>query len=228
MRVAERDLKVLWARAAGRCSRPGCAVDCIQFNTNSDFTILGEMAHIIAQSPNGPRGQSSAGADTYDNLILLCPTHHTEVDASAPGQYSEHTLRTWKRQHEETISGKLCGHRFTDKRDLFREVQRLLIANKVTWSIYGPESDEARRNPLSNNHELWVLRKLSSIVPNNRRVINLIEQSRALLDPEDIAVFARFVEHAEGFERNCYVPTEGIQRFPVSFEEMVGRYAGIQ
>ncbi|WP_063002578.1 hypothetical protein [Nocardia mikamii] len=40
---------------------------------------LGEIAHIVADSPNGPRGDSpltAAARNDYQNLILLCNQHH--------------------------------------------------------------------------------------------------------------------------------------------------------
>ena len=86
MSIKDKDVKTLWGLSAGRCSRPGCDEPCIRFLTD-DPTVIGEMAHVIAKSPDGPRGVSDGGSDTYQNLILLCPTHHTEVDKAAPGTF---------------------------------------------------------------------------------------------------------------------------------------------
>lgn len=69
MSVSTKDLKKLWGMAAGRCSKPGCAVECIRFLDAGDPTVIGEMAHIIANKPDGPRGQPEGGEDTYENLI---------------------------------------------------------------------------------------------------------------------------------------------------------------
>lgn len=40
--------------------------------------------------------------DSVDNLILLCPNHHTEVDA-APVTYPVEFLRRMKREHEQAV-----------------------------------------------------------------------------------------------------------------------------
>lgn len=45
--------------------------------------ILGEMAHIVAESPDGPRGQSPltpTERNNYENLLLLCNVHHQLID----------------------------------------------------------------------------------------------------------------------------------------------------
>jgi hypothetical protein len=71
--------------------------------------ILGEVAHIIADSPYGPRGagQSSNEPDnSYENLILLCGDHHKLVD-SQPNSYPTDVLREMKLAHERQIKARL-------------------------------------------------------------------------------------------------------------------------
>lgn len=49
---------------------------------SASFT-LGEQAHVIAESDDGLRGKSNLSLEnrnSYHNIILLCPTHHTEID----------------------------------------------------------------------------------------------------------------------------------------------------
>jgi hypothetical protein len=46
-------------------------------------TLVGEICHIKAANPGGPRcdaNQTAAERHGYDNLILLCGTHHTVID----------------------------------------------------------------------------------------------------------------------------------------------------
>ena len=85
MAISERDVKLLWGRAGGCCSKPGCAIDLTKEVEGGDDYVIGEMAHMIARSPDGPRGRAGGGDDTYANLILLCPTHHREVDKAPEG-----------------------------------------------------------------------------------------------------------------------------------------------
>jgi hypothetical protein len=226
--ISEKDVKKLWGLAAGRCSRPGCEQECVRFLGPDEPTVIGEMAHVIAKKPDGPRGQVAGGEDTYENLILLCPTHHTEVDKAPDGVFTVDTLHGWKNSHEERVRNSFLSPKYSDRHSLALAVKRLLIENKAAWKQYGPESLEATRNRISNLVEVWKLRKLDTVVPNNRRIIHIIEQNKELIDVADYGFFVAFLEHAEGFERNCYVRTEGVPRFPVGFEEMVDRYAGIQ
>lgn len=54
MAITDRTRKVLWAKAGGRCSM--CATQLVTdaFETD-DPSVVGEEAHIVARSPNGPR-----------------------------------------------------------------------------------------------------------------------------------------------------------------------------
>ena len=226
MAISDKDLKKLWGLAAGRCSKPGCAEECVKFLDDKDPTVIGEMAHVIAKKPEGPRGVPAGGDDTYENLILLCPTHHTEVDKAPEGFYSVEELLEWKERHEERVRQSFLSPRFTDRTELATAIKTLLIENKVIWQQYGPESEEAQRNPLSNLHKVWTLRKLSTIVPNNRKIILIIQHNKDLFRINDLEPCIQFIEHAEGFERNCFMRTEGIHRFPQAFQEVIDRYVG--
>ncbi len=202
--------------------------ECIKFLDADDPTIIGEMAHVIAKKPDGPRGTATGGDNTYDNLILLCPTHHTEIDKAPAGVFPVAVIQGWKKAHEDRVRNSFLSPQFCDQKQLGVAIKRLMLTNQSAWERYGPESDEARKNPLSNLHKIWELRKLDTIVPNNRRIVRMIEQNQDLFDIADYEACTHFVEHAEGFERNCYVRTEGVPRFPPNFEKVIDRYAGTQ
>jgi hypothetical protein len=218
--ISEKDMKLLWGLAAGKCSEPTCGHDCIQFVKPGGPMILGEMAHVIAKGAMGPRGKPGGGEDSYDNLILLCPTHHTLVD-KASGNFPVDTLQGWKSAHEANVRRALSAPHFDSKKTLCGAVLRLLIENHAVWKTYGPESDEAKRNPASSAASLWTLRKLSEVIPNNRRIVNMVKGHSALFDPAEYTECCSFVEHAEGFEQNTYERREGVPRFPTRFEEVV-------
>jgi len=186
------------------------------------------MAHIIARSPSGPRGVSSGGENTYENLILLCPTHHTEIDKAPPGTFSADTVVAWKTQHEAEVNAAFRSPVFSSRREMAAHIKRLLIENATAWRTYGPDSVAAKTNPLCNLHLVWTLRKLDTIVPNNRRISDAIRRNASLFDTAGYEAACLFVEHAEGFERNCYERTEGVPRFPAKFEEAIDLYGAAE
>lgn len=217
MGISVPDVKRLWGKAAGKCSHPTCDVNCLPFLDDKDTVVVGEMAHVIARSVDGPRGRSSDSDDGYPNLILLCPTHHRLVDKAPEGKFAVATLLQWKAEHEGRIAKVLEAPVFHERALLDQFVRPLLAENHVCWSIYGPESDAAKRNPNSTAGLFWPFRKLSLIVPNNRRLILAIQSNRTLFNNHEYRIAREFVEHAEGFERNCMTPTEDVPRFPQAF-----------
>ena len=63
-------VKILWGRAAIRCSFPACR---IELTTEGASSTLGEIAHIVAKSPESPRGSSQIQAeqiDDYSNPLM--------------------------------------------------------------------------------------------------------------------------------------------------------------
>ena len=78
----------LWTVSGGRCQFDGCnkRVFCDDI-TGEEFNAA-NLSHIIASSKNGPRGndQSNELSDRIENLMLLCPEHHKEID-TFPDKY---------------------------------------------------------------------------------------------------------------------------------------------
>jgi hypothetical protein len=221
MAIKPATIAMLWSMAAGRCSHPSCNEECFRFFESASPTPMGEMAHIIARRPSGPRGTCLGGEDTYDNLILLCPTHHTEIDKAPPGTFTPETLRQWKKSHEETIATSLASPRFDSFEDLRSYVGILLSESHAIWLAYSPDSEEAKSNPMSSARELWALRKLDSIIPNNRKIVNSIKANSHLFPIDSYATACAFMEHAEGLEHNASERREGVPKFPVGFAEVI-------
>lgn len=97
---------LLFGHAAGRCEYRGCN----KLLTEDDLTArpanLSAFAHIIADSPKGPRGDvvlSPALAEDISNLMLVCLDHHKMIDVDDLAAHSVELLREHKREHEERI-----------------------------------------------------------------------------------------------------------------------------
>ena len=105
------DRALLWAHSGGLCGFPECRVICVlPANDNDPSATIGQIAHIEANSDSGPRANPNLphqDRNLYENLILLCPTHHTLVDAQA-NTYTVEMLRTWKTAQEARYSDFLA------------------------------------------------------------------------------------------------------------------------
>lgn len=221
MSIPEKDIKKLWGAAAGRCSEPTCDEECITFLESSNSVVIGEMAHVIAESPNGPRGIPEGGDNTYENLILLCPKHHKIIDKAPAELFPVELLLKWKSEHEEKVRQFFSEDTYENKNELCKVIKRYLIVNYQIWKTYGPESEIARKNPASNAALIWKLRKLDKIIPNNRGIINLINRHESFFTSEEYTHCCEFIEHAEGFELSTYERRDSVPTFPQKFQEVI-------
>ncbi len=97
----------LWGMAAGRCQYSGCnralyRDDCTKAEFNAAY-----IAHIVADKPDGPRGDpvlSPRLRAELSNLMLLCDSHHRLVDKIDVAGHPASVLVDMKRQHEDRIS----------------------------------------------------------------------------------------------------------------------------
>jgi HNH endonuclease len=106
MSITLRDHKMLWGMAGGRCSI--CKIPLAAISKIGVASVIGEEAHIVARSFDGPRGESplrTEQRDSYPNLILMCPTHHSVIDdlPNGPLEYSVEKLHTLKAEHEQWV-----------------------------------------------------------------------------------------------------------------------------
>jgi hypothetical protein len=97
MSISNPEIKKLYGLSAGRCNI--CRVNLFENEVH-----IGQMAHVIAKSLDGPRGSQKifGSRNSYDNLILLCANHHCEVDQN-PENYSVEKLQQIKYEHENYI-----------------------------------------------------------------------------------------------------------------------------
>ena len=221
MAFAAKDTKLLWGRAAGICSNPDCRGKLTATGADGKSFLTGEMAHQIAQSPDGPRGTDGGGNDTYDNLILLCPTCHRTIDKAPEGTFSIELLKEWKKTHEDWVDSWATEGTYTTPSEVAQEIQRLLVENHTHFEEYGPTSDTAAENPASTAQAIWTARKLDTLLPNNRRIISLMKKYSGMMASGVVSNFPKFKMHATAYEGNQYERIEEYPLFPSEFAEAI-------
>ena len=96
----------LWGKAGGRCQYEGCN-DRLWLDelTKAEFNVA-YIAHIIADSPAGPRGEvilSERLKTDISNLMLMCDKHHRLIDKENVEGHPVYRLQEMKREHEKRI-----------------------------------------------------------------------------------------------------------------------------
>jgi len=214
-------LRQLYVLSGNCCAFSGCSN--LLVDTYGNF--IGQTCHIKAASEGGERfdsGMTNEERRGFDNLILMCYEHHQLTNNIV--SYPVEAMLKIKKEHEDKTRNSFLSPIFHSIDELAGSIKRLLVQNHQVWKNYGPESDEAIANPISNLVEIWNLRKLNTIVPNNTKITNMIKTNSDIINIDDLEVCYMFIEHAEGFEKSCYGRVEGVLRFPIDFEKVINKY----
>ena len=229
MSIKEKTIKILWSNAAGVCSFKSCDKKLTTDGAEGipAYTI-GEMAHIKGNRPGSNRHdptQSQDDRDDYKNLILLCPTHHTEIDKPENEKlYSIEVLYEMKKEHENFISNRLNTMVIDSLEDLKDHISIYLSENHQAWEHYGPLSENARKFPNDESiYALWITERLSTIVPNNRTIEKLLQDNRYFIPRKNQNLVSKFIQHVESYEKwvNDEITYHAIQKFPEDFESFI-------
>jgi hypothetical protein len=127
MGFQQKDLKILWGKAAGRCSMPECRKQLVSDASDavpSKAILHGENCHIVAEKPDGPRGKSklkTPDRNRYPNLILLCANHHTIIDQD-PTSWPIELLHQIKSDHEVWVETQLADVEETETARYYSEM----------------------------------------------------------------------------------------------------------
>jgi hypothetical protein len=167
------------------CSFDGCQKELVLTDPGGYFVYdIGEVAHIVAHSPAGPRGPSTGDSKQSireSNLILFCPTHHTLVD-SAPQTYTVEVLRQMKARHERFVQDAFQRAMLNVTLVEIETVAQHLIAQPISGAIdfrVIPPTEKLSRNALTE----WPKEQLTLGIPRSREVGRYLA-STARTDPE--------------------------------------------
>jgi hypothetical protein len=82
-----------------------------------------------------------------------------------------------------------------------QELHSLLAENAAVFKMYGP-TNENTADLMTRKHEAWRAMALNLIVPNNDKIIELLQENINLLSFEEKNIFFKFKLHAKGFKDN--------------------------
>lgn len=159
------------------------------------------MAHVFAASADGPRstgGLSDAQRGSFDNLVMLCATCHTIVD-KAPEAYPDDKMLGWKSDHAEKLKALFGVVAFSSRETAREAVEPILSQNCAIFDQYGPHI-EAAENPESGAAERWQRKMLTRILPNNNRVLALLDANRKLLRADERGILELFRQHVDDLQ----------------------------
>ena len=206
MGITLRTHKMLWGRAANRCSFPDCrielAADAVE---TDDDAVIGEACHISAQREGEARWQPDFPPEQlhkYDNLILLCRNHHKTID-DMENEYPVRRLHELRAQHERWVRQSLETFDPARQRDdeLYAWIveewaQRCQLHDWDAWTSYVLGGGGQPSIGVAVHDDLWALHRWLYVRLWPHRYENLetaLENFRQVLQ-DFLSVFD---EHAE-------------------------------
>jgi hypothetical protein len=116
-------LRELYLLSGNNCAMPACK----NVNLDERGTVIGQICHIEAAMPDGPRfneDQTNEQRRALSNLVLICANHHLQIDSKRHEKdWPRNKVRKLKADHEvrfSAIPGSLeqrFEHQFVDSTD---------------------------------------------------------------------------------------------------------------
>ena len=181
-------IKKLFAQSGNYCAFPVCQTNMIDENL-----IFGEICHIEGENETSARynpKMTPEQRNSLDNLILLCPTHHTLIDKN-PSKYTTDYITKMKSEHEsknntnryEIPPNALKVINVSVNRDEY-SLGRIYNLLKISKKLHGTETKK-----LWCDYFMYALKalKLSCPLPEDEKdVLKLLFDDIISLDSEDV------------------------------------------
>lgn len=231
--IAANVVRQLWAGCGGYCQNPRCN-KYLFASVGDEIVTLANVAHIIGHGANGPRSEhelaKAIDRDGLENLIMLCLDCHKIVD-ELERDFTVEAMQGWKREHERKVSQFFDIPHITKERDILIEVSELLETNGMIFREYGPYSQKALRGDSGDALTVWRRRCLDTLLPNNRRIVNLVEKNKRNFPfPWDVyREMLGYKLHVDAFEDNCLLgqKVNDYKLFPIEFDHFVKTKLGV-
>ena len=192
----------LYAESMGRCMNPKCQKEL--FRENGDVV---EKAHIDPYCKTAD--------NSFENLILLCPTCHKDFDKN--NAFTPEEVLKWKRTRKEELE-RYFSKKYGSFDELKKVVTPLLMENKMFFEGYY----------LKGNRKLWD-KSENMILVNNRQLKLMLLANLGLLQQHsnkyysNLAYVQTFIAHIDEFE-NTRTDEEKMRSylFPPEIDSMFG------
>lgn len=169
----------LCAESMGRCMNPDCQAELFRKKGN-----VIEKAHITPYCKTAD--------NDYENLVILCPTCHTDFDKN--DAFDQEQVKQWKQIRRAEIE-KLFGKKYATFEELQKQVFPILCENKYIYENYY----------LGDQKELWDDFE-GRILANNRKLKTLLENNLGLIQQNPVEEYSnlelvqRMFAHIEEFQ----------------------------
>jgi len=201
--ISTKDQKILWSRAAARCSMPDCKDKLILDVSSGETATLGQMCHIVGEknSRSNARGISNMPIqkrNKYSNLILLCAKHHLVIDKDEK-KYTIELLHSFKDDHELWVEENLANISVKPDELIYSSLIDLLSTNlqldRWNWFITNAVRQLLHYDFIDSG-DIVAERQLATIFPN----------TKPELETSIIDLMKTYIEYLNQYLSNASLP----------------------
>ena len=200
--IDENVKRRLYAESMGRCMNPSCQRELFRYNGD-----IIEKAHIDPYCETAD--------NSFENLVLLCPSCHTDFDKNHA--FTPEEVLGWKKTRNEQLE-RIFSKKYATFEDLKKEVVPLLTENKNIYENYY----------LKDHRKLWD-RFETMILVNNRKLkvlfsanLDLIQQHKEK-SYSNLSYIQSFMAHVDEFEATRLDEQKSREMlFPAEINSMFG------
>jgi hypothetical protein len=114
-------------------------------------------------------------------------------------KYPDNLLKGWKSSHKERIAKAFGAVMYANRAEVRSVLEPILEENKTIFVRYGPLSEQCL-NPESDLPVIWKRKIFAKIIPNNRKILRIIEANLSYLSNKELPIFEDFKQHIDDFE----------------------------
>lgn len=196
--MKEVEIKKAWTLAGGLCSFPGCKDDCMK-HINNNIDSINHIINIISAINCSITKKPEI---LYNDIIILCPKHHEMLVSYDSIKKDIKAITEWKKEHERYIEEIRKLNPIRNGAELEQNIKKLLNENKEHLAENGAKSKEEYYQKKSKLNYYWDLVNLQVIIPNNRKIINLLTKYGSYYDASEYVSCIKYVSYAEALERS--------------------------
>ena len=101
--------------------------------------------------------------------------------------------------HVERIRSLFGAIECSDRASARRAIEPVLAENRVVFDQYGPNNDY-RQDPESEIADVWQRKMRAIILPNNRKILAILDANRCFLTSAEVATLEAFRQHVDDLE----------------------------
>lgn len=131
-------------------------------------------------------------------------------------------IREWKREHVERIMSLFGAVEYPDRASARKAIEPALTENRAVFDQYGPNNDY-RQDPESELAKVWQRKMRAIILPNNRKVLTVLDANRCHLSPSEEKTLEAFRQHIDDLESKHIGEGRGdvASRFPAGMSAIL-------